>query len=713
MDKHSEIIQWFKNMGYDGEIPKSLGKCIPIMKFLVFGLHITIEKLKAKIKENEEREYLLNRKSKMLEKSIQEAEETLSFAKNLTPVELEENPNTKEITVNVYSEIQTVIQLRVLKLTPSTKNDAKQSICQLQFLKKCSETLEKCAEKLEKLFSEIPSGNAQLNPTNKSLRLFHSAVKQPKPQTTFEKYLIMSERKHSEKISIFKQGGFSAKRDTNNKENLGGDKKINKKLFDTSSGQNNRTGTNKRESLGLLPDACFVGNNEDTFLEVFKPKPQDRVSPTLFTLKESVIKPNASKSDMLKFDLSLSSLLNDHPKLEISTQLNLCHVQKRASFDKLYNDEFVTNALKNLLYNHNRHIIWKTFQILNDNLSLDFTKNIIFETGKTENKVNKKKTCIYTALTNQGVSQEKIEEVGRLFEQQIEDVGLDAVLVEMKKEINSAKKIEDNSDLQVTLRKIFQVKDDIDLKVASIKHYVSRIHETLQSMIHIRETTVACVQKLGPFIEDLSWSVPLTQNLCSNETKTFEKFPLEFNRRCIYTCYKLNSDAIYIGQPRPKFQTRVKKEEINWDSRIYYRDLTDNIPTDIELDSESLYMLTNILESPFSPPETVLLNILKSKMKLDALKSLQNHSKDISYQKYSLQELQAQESYIQYALDKLSSLVYSASSSKTLATADFVKKAMEIWLEMPVKDFICPKRVLEGKDYKHYEKHFDGFYNNF
>lgn len=66
---------------------------------------IAIEKLKSQIRENREREYLLDKKCKMLEKNIQTAEETLTFAKNLTPVELDENPNSAEITVNIFSTI--------------------------------------------------------------------------------------------------------------------------------------------------------------------------------------------------------------------------------------------------------------------------------------------------------------------------------------------------------------------------------------------------------------------------------------------------------------------------------------------------------------------------------------------------------------------------------------------------------------------------------
>ncbi|KAJ8978969.1 hypothetical protein NQ317_001441 [Molorchus minor] len=150
MDKHQQIIDWLRLMGFDSEIPESLSsicnhstafiwdqlmqngkpkhevdslrnniiirrlKTQPLNKQDEFSYPIKeidlyikrqslenmlIEKLKGKIKENEERKYILDKKCKMLEKSIQEAEETLTCSKNLTPVELEENPNTREITV--------------------------------------------------------------------------------------------------------------------------------------------------------------------------------------------------------------------------------------------------------------------------------------------------------------------------------------------------------------------------------------------------------------------------------------------------------------------------------------------------------------------------------------------------------------------------------------------------------------------------------------
>nr|CAH7737005.1 unnamed protein product [Callosobruchus chinensis] len=64
---------------------------------------IAIEKLDLKIQRNEEKELLLRKKCKMLEETISEAQETLSTAKRLTPVEPEENPDTSTIKVRRQS----------------------------------------------------------------------------------------------------------------------------------------------------------------------------------------------------------------------------------------------------------------------------------------------------------------------------------------------------------------------------------------------------------------------------------------------------------------------------------------------------------------------------------------------------------------------------------------------------------------------------------
>lgn len=78
----------------------------------------------------------------------------------------------------------------------------------------------------------------------------------------------------------------------------------------------------------------------------------------------------------------------------------------------------------------------------------------------------------------------------------------------------------------------------------------------------------------------------------------------------------------------------------------------------------------------------------------------------------SLDDLKKQESYLQFAIDRLLSFTNSQSTKKVLAISSHVKKMMDIWTEMPFKNFVSAERKLDGQDYKYYEKQFDGFYNN-
>lgn len=87
-----------------------------------------IEQLDNKIKQNEEREYILERKCDLLEQNIQESEEL--FAKNsnlLKTRELEDIPNIKDVSVsivvfNLFIYInQREILMKLIELTFETE----------------------------------------------------------------------------------------------------------------------------------------------------------------------------------------------------------------------------------------------------------------------------------------------------------------------------------------------------------------------------------------------------------------------------------------------------------------------------------------------------------------------------------------------------------------------------------------------------------------
>lgn len=79
----------------------------------------------------------------------------------------------------------------------------------------------------------------------------------------------------------------------------------------------------------------------------------------------------------------------------------------------------------------------------------------------------------------------------------------------------------------------------------------------------------------------------------------------------------------------------------------------------------------------------------------------------------TLEDLKKRESYLNFALERLNYLNHSLTSSTTSSTADVIKKMINIWEEVPFKDYISSSRLVEGKDYKFYEKQYDNYYNNF
>lgn len=75
----------------------------------------------------------------------------------------------------------------------------------------------------------------------------------------------------------------------------------------------------------------------------------------------------------------------------------------------------------------------------------------------------------------------------------------------------------------------------------------------------------------------------------------------------------------------------------------------------------------------------------------------------------SFEELQHQESYLEFAVDRLKGLMFSSNAGRTLAMGDVVRQTMDIWTEMPFKEFISNKRLFEGKPYQYYENRLKSF----
>jgi hypothetical protein len=64
---------------------------------------VTIDNIRSKIKENKEKKFLLEKKSRKMDEDACYAEELLTLARNLTPVEMEEHTTTGDaITVSLW-----------------------------------------------------------------------------------------------------------------------------------------------------------------------------------------------------------------------------------------------------------------------------------------------------------------------------------------------------------------------------------------------------------------------------------------------------------------------------------------------------------------------------------------------------------------------------------------------------------------------------------
>lgn len=68
----------------------------------------------------------------------------------------------------------------------------------------------------------------------------------------------------------------------------------------------------------------------------------------------------------------------------------------------------------------------------------------------------------------------------------------------------------------------------------------------------------------------------------------------------------------------------------------------------------------------------------------------------------SLEELIKQEEYVKRIENSFSSIISSASAKQENIYKMY--KIMDWWLEMPFRNYISPKRLVDGQEYKFYER---------
>uniref|UniRef100_A0A6P7GMB2 Uncharacterized protein LOC114344130 n=1 Tax=Diabrotica virgifera virgifera TaxID=50390 RepID=A0A6P7GMB2_DIAVI len=173
----------------------------------------SIEKSKLKIKENEEREYLLRQKLKLLEKDVQDAGNIYNFPMNPNVIVNYESVNSKDIT----------------------------------------EILQICENKLEEKVQKLPAPVKQSSEETVN-RWMMTAQKTAKKTNMFEQYLCLTEKQTAKKM----------KRYARSKENVPPNK-INMCLFpddDNMQVINKRNVSARQESLEM----CMEENDDENFL---------------------------------------------------------------------------------------------------------------------------------------------------------------------------------------------------------------------------------------------------------------------------------------------------------------------------------------------------------------------------------------------------------------------------------------------------------------
>jgi hypothetical protein len=145
------------------------------------------------------------------------------------------------------------------------------------------------------------------------------------------------------------------------------------------------------------------------------------------------------------------------------------------------------------------------------------------------------------------------------------------------------------NELQKVCVKIDQTKEEISHKSQCIQSLISDTYRVIEKIQSNREEFLSVVKKFAPYFSDLSWATGLKNEVNKQEVEIFKSFPLEYNRK------------IKIGG-----------------SKIFCRDICDTtVPSYIELDPSNLEMVTALMDSPCSSPESVIFDILQSKVTLN------------------------------------------------------------------------------------------------
>ncbi|KAK9754855.1 hypothetical protein QE152_g919 [Popillia japonica] len=296
----------------------------------------------------------------------------------------------------------------------------------------------------------------------------------------------------------------------------------------------------------------------------------------------------------------------------------------------------------------------------------------------------RKENDVQTLLKQPDVKFGDLSEIYELYILQRKEAGLTALCNCVERQLASGRFIQDVKkelrDVNANISKLQQKLVD-DLRNVNQKFELYK--KMYKTMLSYREETKILVRKLNQFTSDLSWTLPLTYNLHSKEIEIFKEFPLEYNRRMN------TSDGI-----------------------VYFRDVIQDLATNIEeISPEALRTLLRLIDCPYDAPETLFYNLWQKKLKLHAQKSLRRTIKTFNYKNYSLEELEKEESYIDYAIEKFTEIKNTSSVKCSTQDVSTMKQIVKLWLELPYADYVSSKRTYEGKNLGHYQNMYDNLYN--
>ncbi|KAK5647725.1 hypothetical protein RI129_002617 [Pyrocoelia pectoralis] len=356
-------------------------------------------------------------------------------------------------------------------------------------------------------------------------------------------------------------------------------------------------------------------------------------------------------------------------------------ITSEISFGSSISNDLTLQDLIQSLFKYNRHCIWDNICKENEiqsRILIDNVMNALKQAEKEETP-----NCILPILywahidfklkmiqvrSNIAVLERKIGEMDNLCAKEKQnEFGLNRAIRHLHNFIDLLRNSGDDvnilkvkQDLMQVRRQISTVFEDTHIKRGMFK----QVYKIVQQL---RNDTSMLARKLGKFTLDSNWMQLLRNNVCSIEVGTFLNYPLEY--------------------------CPTAKAPVNYQTCESY-------------DSNMLQITLTLFPNIWSPPEVTLINIIRLKERLQLFKSSAYPFKAIGER--DIPNFLEQESYINYAIDKLKSSI--ASKNSTSHTYKELHESLEIWMNMPLKKFISPKRIFNGFPYSHYEEMYDNFY---